>query len=183
MSCDRRNQRSRRSPARATPTIRHFYTKVVGVTKRNRNGSDRQKLIQKCLKGQRGEEVELDNEEDNPVDPNAIAVKRANGDQLGYLSADLASEIMTRSSNGFRYSAHIVDIRGGDILGVNLLILVATPGATDQQAQQYMNDVVTPEIESRFADSSDRPKAKSGTGCAGVIAIVVVGVVVAWLAR
>ena len=146
-----RPPKPKRSGGKARPpACHHFFTKVVGVTFKNRNGSDRQSLIRKCLKGQRGEEVELFNEEDNPFDPNAIAVKRANGDQLGYLNADLASEIRTRLSNGFRYSAHIVGIRGYDILGVNLLILVATPGATDQQAQQYMNDVVTPKIEAEF---------------------------------
>ena len=119
------------------PSCRHFFTKVVGVTKRNPNGSDRQKLIRKCQqRGKRFEQLELDHEEDNPVDPNAVAVSRANGDQLGYLNADLAAEVVGKSAKGYRYAAYVSDIRGDKILGVNVLLVVGTPGTTDAQAQK-----------------------------------------------
>ena len=156
----------------------HFHSKLVGVTKKNRDGSDRQKLIRKCQqKGKRFEQLELENEEDNPVDPNAVAVKRANGDQLGYLNADLAAEVMEKSGKGHRYAVYIADIRGDMVLGVNILIVIAKPGATDAQAKDYLDKVVVPQVEAEFPAGS-----KSGTGCAGVLAVVVgVVVMLSWL--
>jgi hypothetical protein len=65
------------------PRTRHFYAKVVGVTYSNDDGSDRQTIIGACLSF---ENVILEHEENNPHDPNAIMVRRQDGDQIGYLS-------------------------------------------------------------------------------------------------
>jgi hypothetical protein len=61
----------------------HFFTKVVGVTFKNRDGTRRQTIVKEC---QVREEVVFVHEDDNPVDPNAIMVCRTNGQQLGYLN-------------------------------------------------------------------------------------------------
>src|SRR3954462_1757785 len=104
--------------------IRHFYTKIAGVTHRNDDRSDRQKIIQKC---QLFEQLLLDHEEDNPHDPNAIRVCRTNGQQLGYLNSGLASEIASKAKKGYRFGVFIKNITGGrkkgESLGVNLLII------------------------------------------------------------
>ena len=59
-----------------------FASKVVGVTRHNHDGSDRQVIAGQC---RQGEELTLRREPDNPQDPNAVAVFRENGDQVGYL--------------------------------------------------------------------------------------------------
>src|SRR5580704_1776547 len=58
-----------------------FYTKIAGVTHRNEDRKSRQRLITQC---RIGEELTLQREPDNPVDPRAIKVLRVTGEQLGY---------------------------------------------------------------------------------------------------
>ncbi len=64
--------------------VRHFHTKIVGVTHKNADGSNRQKIIRKCGVF---ETLVFDHEEDNPHDANAVRVCRQNGQQLGYLNS------------------------------------------------------------------------------------------------
>ena len=59
-----------------------FKIPVVGVTFPNPNGSDRQQFIKQCRPG---ETIRLIREPDNPHDPLAVAVLRANDQQVGYL--------------------------------------------------------------------------------------------------
>jgi len=61
--------------------------RVAGVTHKNRDGSDRQRILKSCRPGMR---VVLAREPDNPVDMNAVAVRVAGGQQIGYLAADVA---------------------------------------------------------------------------------------------
>jgi hypothetical protein len=61
--------------------------RVAGVTHKNRDGSDRQRILKTCRAGMR---VNLIHESDNPVDPNAVAIRIAGGQQIGYLAADVA---------------------------------------------------------------------------------------------
>jgi hypothetical protein len=114
----------------------HFHTKVVGVTFRNSDGTDRQELIARCRVS---EPVQLIADPDNPVDADAVAVCRANGEQLGHLRAELAREIVNKSAMGWRYAVCISDLTGGNgkNRGVNLLLLVAPPGVSDDEAQRY----------------------------------------------
>lgn len=62
-------------------------TKVVGVS-----FEDRQEVIARLHFGDR---VWLEQETDNPHDPNAILVTRNNGEQIGYLNRHLASNLST----------------------------------------------------------------------------------------
>ena len=106
---------------------------------------------------------------------NAMQVLRANGDQLGYLEADVAAEVLERVKQGHPYAAYLNDITGDATLDVNVLIVTAMQGTTDEQAEEYISEVVTPDVAARFP-----VRAKSG--CLGVLTVVLgVGVFVAWL--
>lgn len=71
-------------------TDKKFHTKVVGTSFHNDDGSNRCKIISSC---EPMDYLTLRMEPDNPNDPNAIAVLRADGQQLGYLQKRLAGEI------------------------------------------------------------------------------------------
>jgi hypothetical protein len=102
-------------------TVRQFHSKIVGVTKPNPDGSDRQAIIARC---QVGESLLLVREPDNRFDPDAVAVRRTNGEQLGYLSADLADEMARLLDRGERIEVQISDLTGGGrkARGVNIRI-------------------------------------------------------------
>lgn len=151
--------------------VRHFFTKVVGVTHRNDDGGSRQRIIQDCRARER---LILEHDADNPVDPNAVRVCRENGDQLGFLRAELAEEVLSKSGRGFRYVAFVSEITGGrpdaPTLGVNLLIVVAPPGATDQEAREYIDSQMRP---------ARRRRPASRAGCLGFVAVAVL-ILVGW---
>ncbi len=92
-----------------------FRTTIAGVTKQNRDGTDRQTLV-KTLKP--GEELKLVREPDNSYDKYAVAVYRSSGEQLGYVPAGdrrLADHI----DSGGPVTAKVVKITGGPgILGL-----------------------------------------------------------------
>lgn len=99
-----------------------FFTKIAGVTHRNKDRKSRQRLIAQCLVG---EELVLEREPDNAVDPNAIKVLRVTGEQLGYIPAHVAASGLARDlDRGGRPKCRIVNLTGGDGLtrGVNIEI-------------------------------------------------------------
>lgn len=65
-----------------------YSLRVVGVTKPNADGTDRQAILRTCRVG---EPILLVREPGNAFDPNAIRVCRANGQQIGYIAADNAA--------------------------------------------------------------------------------------------
>jgi len=65
---------------------RVISTKVVGVT-----FEGRQEVVARL---QMGDVIWLEHETDNPYDQNAIKVCRSNGEQIGYLSRQLAARIV-----------------------------------------------------------------------------------------
>lgn len=123
--------------------IRHFHARVVGVSHANEDGTSRQRIIARCSQW---EVLKLRHECDNPIDRNAVAVLRANGEQLGYLDRDLAEEIAKRLESGWRYFPMIKEIRtDGDVshyLGVLLLLFLAQPGAPMDMVREYVARVV-----------------------------------------
>ncbi len=163
----------------AGSSVRHFHTKIVGVTHKNADGSDRQKLIAQC---QRLETLTLDHEENNAHDPNAVRVCRGNGKQLGYLSAELAEEIVRKNAKGFRFAAIIKDITGekrkGKSLGVNLLIVQADPKTDDRQVKKYLSQLIQEDPELAGAKLKG---GRSGKLVMAVLAIVVVAVLYFYL--
>lgn len=124
----------------------YFFATVVGVTHENAAGTDRQTILAEC---EPLEQLQLEREEDNPHDPNAVKVCRQNGDQLGYLPAGLAAVTARRMDDGYGYTAFFMNLLGGTAdkptLGARLAILVAEPDVSDEEAQDYL-DAITPAL-------------------------------------
>lgn len=119
----------RPSQASASRGAGEFHTKVRGVTHRNPRGRKRQTVIdERCNEGG---DLELVPEANNPHDPNAVAVFvpggwTNEGEQIGYLSRDVAAEVRKHLEAGGSASASITDVTGGygdkPTLGVNILV-------------------------------------------------------------
>jgi predicted enzyme related to lactoylglutathione lyase len=111
--------------------MQEFYSKVVGVTAKNTNDTDRQDYIQRYCK--KGKELSLKREPNNTYDSNAIAVfiktkiffiKSAKF-QIGYISADIAQRLAPYIDKGGIVTSSIKDVTGGSdkkSYGVNILI-------------------------------------------------------------
>ena len=94
-----------------------FYTKVAGVTFDNR-----QRLIRRMSVGER---VSLVRDPANPYDKNAIMVINSNGEQIGFISKELASTMAINMDSGVNFVATVSNITGmnpGENIGVNLHI-------------------------------------------------------------
>jgi hypothetical protein len=104
----------------------------------NPDGTSRQRIIAGCYPC---EVLRLQLEPENPVDKKAVAVLRASGKQIGYLDADLASEVAGRMESGWQYIPIIKEIRGEDCdsqyLGILLLIIVAKPHVSADEIDKY----------------------------------------------
>jgi len=103
-----------------------FRTRVVGVSHRNDNGSSRQEIVRGCSVG---EALRLVREPENPHDPNAIRVCTRDGDQIGFLAADVAARLAPRLDAGAAAKAEIIALTGGTrdkpTRGVNIEITIA----------------------------------------------------------
>ena len=133
--------------------ITHLFTKLVGVSHRNRDGSSRQRTISEC---QSFERLVLDHEEDNTHDSNAVRVLRSNGSQIGYLKAELAQAIVALVKRGHRFAVFLVQVTGGSnrVQGANLLIIGAPARFTDLDVQTYVNSI-RPEIQNSFVHNDE----------------------------
>ena len=120
--------------------VHHFFSKVVGVTHKNPDGSYRQRIIRKLRPL---DLLELNREPNNRYDPYAVAVHCLNGPQIGHLTEELAARVGPEIDKGYRYGAYVASVTGGEIerptLGVNLLILVGDPGVMDESFVAYFN--------------------------------------------
>lgn len=124
------------------PQIRTIHTKIRGVTKTSGDGSDRQRIIRQCCRS--GDALFFLREPQNPVDRNAIQVRRVVctdvpdkprlGEQLGYLSRDLAQKFATRMDvDGWIIMGEILNLAGGqdgEALGVNIKLAIYRPAPT-----------------------------------------------------
>jgi hypothetical protein len=86
----------------APHTNKYFNTKIAGASFPNPDGSSRPSIIKKC---EPMEVLRLELDPNNPVDPNAIAVKRVDGSQLGYLESRVASELHRDAGKPMSWSA------------------------------------------------------------------------------
>jgi len=80
----------------------HFYTKLVGITQVNEDGTIREKLIPKCKPF---EFVDVVWESENSHNPNAIAIRKKRGPRLGYLNSGTAEEVATSMKRGKEWRA------------------------------------------------------------------------------
>jgi hypothetical protein len=122
--------RYQRAPAKSVPFselgprpgllhARTILTDVEGVFNTNSNGSSRQKIIRRSC--QVGDALSLIREVKNPMDRYAVQVRRCIagkpgnpriGEQLGYLSAELAQDLAPHMDFGSVILAKIVELTG-----------------------------------------------------------------------
>jgi hypothetical protein len=81
---------------------KYFSTKIAGASFLNPDGSSQRSIIKKC---ESMEVLRLELDPNNPVDPNAIAVKRVDGSQLRYLESRVASELHRDAGKPMSWSA------------------------------------------------------------------------------
>ena len=94
-----------------------FHTKIVGVTHGNR-----QQLI-KSLKI--GDVLTFQREPNNQYDRNAIAIMTTTGEQLGYISKELAEKLAPKMDIGINFEVKVSNITGGTNgmnYGVNIFV-------------------------------------------------------------
>lgn len=119
-----------------------FHTKVVGVTKKNEDDKRIQSILQEmeeyCCDGT---PLELEHEEDNPYDKNAIKVY-CDYEHIGYLNRELAQDLVGLVDSGM-VAAELSEITGGEdgkSFGCNILIRITekpaqpAPGELSQRA-------------------------------------------------
>jgi len=151
---------------KADQSIRHFHTKVAGISHRNPDGTSRQVIARRCA---RLEQLNLVHDSDNPHDPNAVQVLRTTGEQLGFLPAHVAAQVAAGNAAGVRYGVYVSAITGGRrgaaTTGVNLLVVAAERGVSEADVVKYINrniDEVSAHLPGRTG---------CATGAAAMIAI------------
>lgn len=104
---------------------RHIFTNAAGVTFGNHQSAIRRL--------QQFEAVALIREPNNPYDPNAIAIERANGEAIGHLHGRLAEELAPEIDGGAHWMGIVSEVTGGvagkPTRGVNLMIAKARPSS------------------------------------------------------
>ncbi|MBQ8965886.1 hypothetical protein [Ruminococcus sp.] len=98
-----------------------FHTKVAGVTFKNDDGSDRQKIVKKCKEGQAVYFRPVPTEEH----PKAIGVFTSGGKQLGHVSSSIADDLIFLYPNN-PAKVTIANITGGNgkNYGCNLFVQI-----------------------------------------------------------
>jgi len=89
--------------------LKSFHSKIFGTFHKNKDGVDRQKILRNC---KIGEKLILKHVPSS-YDKNAVEVCRTTGEQLGYLSRELAKELVYRLDRGSKVDAEISDLTGG----------------------------------------------------------------------
>jgi len=151
------------------PEIDSFFTKVAGVTKENPDGTNRQDILKQCRVG---EPLTLLRDPSNPHDPNAIKVFRLSGEQLGWLSAELATKMAPLLDGGYPIDAQISDLTGSEPdkanIGCNIKLTI-------WGSETKVTFPVDPTVTHK------RPKVKKRRRRIGVLALVLVLVTIVFL--
>jgi hypothetical protein len=120
--------------------FRHFFASIAGESHVNRDGSSRQAILARCHVA---EPLRLEREPDNPVDPHALKVCRLTGEQLGYVPADLAEDLVDDLDHLVPFLARVGRPAGGPHLGgVLLIVALRVPGTDDQAVAAYARAVL-----------------------------------------
>jgi hypothetical protein len=86
----------------APHTEKYFTTRIAGGSDLNADGSGRRATIERC---EPMELLQLGVDPNHPVDAQAIAVKRIDGSQLGYLARRVANELHRDAGEPVSWSA------------------------------------------------------------------------------
>jgi hypothetical protein len=165
------------SLARERITDVDFETKVVGVTRHNHDGSDRQVIAKDCRPG---DPIVLRHEPDNAQDANAVAVYRENGEQVGYLSAAVAEKIAPLLDADAPLTAIVSAVTGGTPdhpnYGVDLRI---HDGEVDASPAAASTDPGERAPVRKHAAATPRPESAPAArrGCASAAAVIIGGLV------
>jgi len=85
------------------------YSKIAGVTHKNADGTDRQKIIKKCKES---DVLQLQREPNNQYDEKAIAIYQKKY-QIGYVTKNFSETLSPLMDNGSELFAEISEITGG----------------------------------------------------------------------
>jgi len=103
-----------------------FYSKLVGVTFLNTDGSSRQGLLTQFsdISEENPLPLVVERDPENPYDPNAVAVRLHSGQQLGFLSKKINEIVSEWLDTGETVFIEGVSITGGfpNHLGLNIWI-------------------------------------------------------------
>jgi len=102
------------------PSVFVYETKVVGVSKQNQDGSSRQEFIRSEVA--EDDKLNLEPEPGNPYDPNAVKVLSSKGNQIGYLSREMAEKVKPAMDNQTEIHVTAKWVNGEKMLGVGLRI-------------------------------------------------------------
>ncbi len=105
------------------PSAYVIDTKVVGVSKANADGSQRQDIIKEGVF--EDDLLELRPEPDNPYDANAVAVFTKDSNQIGYLSREVAERLHNVLNGNLTVAAKVTWVSGEKTIGVGLRIELA----------------------------------------------------------
>jgi hypothetical protein len=106
-----------------------FYTKLVGVTFANQDGSDRQDIIEELddlLLTHPSVKLILNRAPNNPYDHNAIEVHDQKNRQLGFLSRSVSETLAPLIDNGIEVGCILEQITGHSLdqnFGINIQII------------------------------------------------------------
>jgi len=114
--------------------VRSFTIGIVGESFNNDDGSNRQEILRDCKPG----ETIILKHIPHPKDKNAVAVFRANGEQIGYMSKNVSAEFASVLDRKIRQSVEIASIILGNkkLLGCRLKITRYSDDLTWNEKQQ-----------------------------------------------
>ncbi|MEM7297901.1 MAG: HIRAN domain-containing protein [Bacteroidota bacterium] len=92
----------------------------MGVSKDNNDGSSRQEIIKREV--EEDDKLAFEVEPTNQFDPNAVKVLSKFGNQIGYLSKDMAEKVKPALDNETEIHVKASWVSGEEILGVGLRI-------------------------------------------------------------
>ncbi len=108
-----------------------FVTKVMGVS-----FEGRQEVVGKLV---RDEALVVARQPSNPSDPNAIALARGTGEQVGFLRRQIAEALAPVMDAGTRYVAHVLEVTGGGERTMGVNVRVERVGATGTIGSRELN--------------------------------------------
>jgi len=130
---------------------RSFKIGIVGEPFNNDDGSSRQEILSRCVPG----EIIILKHIPHPKDKNAMAVFRANGEQLGHIKKLASSEFAAVLDRGIRQDVILNSVGEGNtgLLGCTLKVTRYSDDLTWDEKQQLnsSNDVPTSPSQSKIA--------------------------------
>lgn len=163
-----------------------LHTKIVGVTKRNDEGRGIQKILREMSEEYcDGSPLELEHEEDNPYDENAIKVFYE-GEHIGYINRDL-SEDLVKFVDADMVDAEISEITGGEdgkSFGCNIFIRIGekqevSSGTIESTKKEYSTPKATAPVAQKRASDS---RIKYGI-VGGIVVFAAILAAMGWVMR